>query len=453
MRRFGTSIAILTLALPAHAPAQGAFEELRHATLEGWAEDVWLQILDRNGAFGGRLSDRGILERFHQRVDDKYFLDRLSASFSLWEDYRWYGRDNGVRWGVASITKRDLIMDSEMKVLVPVGASWSIGVRFNKVDLPVANRSPVRLSIHRQFSSTTTGFVRGHVDPRKPGTDFETGIDWRHPGGARLNVTAAVLDPMNDLVFLNFDAQRQVDVDSTLEYERQPIAIRATTSLPVSKTVRMEGFVAWMRPATILAYEGRDRAAGLRQRERFAYAGTLLEWTMGPNVSAGAFASTVWARSVRTPLSPTAPVVSYRLTEQTTAVGVFGLVHPGPRWRLEGWLRHTWRPERREFLLGEANDVDFLLAAFNADVLLTYRAASGFLLAGGFAWNGARNPRGEGQVPASGTLGGIQYRFRYDVGWRGSERFAVRVGSATDFDGEGDGMSFGGARGQFTLFW
>jgi hypothetical protein len=72
----------------------------------------------------------------------------------------------------------------------------------------------------------------------------------------------------------------------------------------------------------------------------------------------------------------------------------------------------------------------------------------------GIAWNNAKTPRGAGQVPSDGTLDGIQYRFRFDLGYYKANRFKVLVGSATDVDGEGEGgTSFGGARGRFVVYW
>lgn len=447
---FVAAAASLVWTIPASAQAVPVF----HASLRGWAESSWLQILDRNGAAGGRLSERGILERFSQRIDDKYFLDRLSADFSPVEDYAWYARSNGVRWGVASITKRDLIVDADFKVRAALTEKWGIGVRFNKVDLPEARRSPIRIQLRRRISASVGAFAEGHFDPRKPGFDIEAGVDWRSAGGARVEATIAVLDPANDLVFLNFNAQRQVDVDSTLEYERQPIAARASVSVPVTAAVRLEVHGAFMRPSTILQYEGLDTTAGLRQHERFAYVGGLLEWTPTPSVMAAVFASTIRARSLRSPLSALAPVRSYRLTEQTTQVGALGMVRLSPRWVGDVWLRHAWQPERRVFLAGDGVDVDFLLRSFNSQAMLTYTARGGFTADVGVGWNRARTPRGEGQVPSSGTLAGIQYRVRFDLGWRNQDRFVVLVGSATDIDGEGQGgASFGGARGRFMLFW
>jgi hypothetical protein len=68
-----------------------------HATLRGWADDIWLRILNRTGATEGRLSEFGILQRFHPITDANYAIDLISNRFSLSENYAWYHRDGGVR--------------------------------------------------------------------------------------------------------------------------------------------------------------------------------------------------------------------------------------------------------------------------------------------------------------------------------------------------------------------
>ncbi len=446
-------VASFLVALPAPAHAQFSHDEF-HATLRGWAESVWLHALDRRSAAGGRVSENGILERFNEVIDDKYFLDRLTAAFTPIEDYEWYARESGVRWSGGSITKRSLAVDLELKATVPLGEKWGFGVRVNKTEFPEVNHTTFRFRLARSLSSRLTVFAESFLDPQKPGSDVEAGIRWRSPSDARVEATIGVLDFPNDFIYLNLNAQRQTGVDSTLEYERQPITVRTSFSVPLTSSFRLEGHGAVARPSTILAYEGKDESAGFRQHERFAFAGALLEWVPRPGLMAAAFVNTVYARSIRSPLSAAAPVASYRLTEQTTEIGIVGAVRLAPRWRVDFWARHSWRPERRVFLAGEDADVDFMLRSFNSQAVLTYRARSGFVADLGVGYNNAQTPRGDGQVPSTGSLKGIQYRIRYDAGWRIHDRFSVLVGSATDIDGEsGEGVSFGGARGRFVMYW
>ncbi len=437
--------------LPRQVQAQA--DSLFHVSLRGWAERAWLGIIDLNHSQGGRVSERGILKRFHEGIDDKYFMDRLTAAFPLMSSYEWYRRDSGVRWRTGSITKRDLIMYGEFKTKVPVGSRWAIGVRFDKVDEPEAQRSVFRVAVHREFAPSLTGYARLHLDAEKPGSDLELGVDWHHQTGLEVDFSMAVLDYANDIIYLNFDAVSQSLADSTLEYERQPLIARLGIAYPVSSRVRVEAYGGYMRPSSILAYDGRIETDGFRQAERFAFGAVMVEWAPLTKVLAGAFLTTIRARSEREPLSPSAPVAAYGLTERTTQFALFGVAQISRRWSADGWLLRTWRPEHRLFPNLEQPDVEFDMRSWNAQALLTYTAVTGFTTDLGVGWNRGIVTSGAGQVPANGTLGGIQYRIRYDVGWR-SPQFSFLVGAATDVDAEGEGgMSFGGARGRFVLYW
>ncbi len=444
---------LLAVALAAPAEALHAQSDTTfHVSLRGWAEEAWVTIMDRRGAGGGRISERGALQRFDERIDDKYHLDRLTNEFWLTDEYEWYASDNGARWQGGSISKAELVTDAEFKVRVPIDDHWAVGVRFNQITNPEGTRSPVRLLLSRKVSPALSLFAAGHIDPDKPGSDVELGLDWRLPRGGLASVALVALDAPNDLIYLNFDAVNQAAKDSTLEYERQPLGIRAAAELPLSARVRLEAYGAYIRPSTILQYDDRIETAGLWQRERFSYVGGLVEWAASPGARLGGFANTVVAATDREPLSGGAGVDAFALRERTSQVGAFYVARLSRRWTFDSWLRHTWRPERRDWGDPALEDVDYLLRTFNAQAVLTYRAPGGFLVDGGLVWHRARVPRGDGQVPATGNLVGGQYRVRYDFGWHKGRRFRLLLGSAFDID-ERTVVSFGGARARVMLLW
>lgn len=455
MARLRNAVRLLGGLVLAAAPA-AAQETALHATLRGWADETWLILLDRNGASDGRLGERGILQRWHELIDDKYHLDVLTSRFGLAEDSEWYASEHGARWWTGSITKRYLVMRGAFRTRMPLSDRWSLAVRFDRARSPEADRRPVRLALRRTLTETLSAAAEAHIDFDKPGTDLGLGLAWRAPSGATASVDVTVLDAPNDMVYLNLDAVAQPLTDSTIEYERQPIALRAAATVPLSEAVRIEAYGSYLRPATVRAYEGRDAAAGFRQEERFGYLGALLEWTPRDRWMLGAFATSVWARTDRAPLSASAPVDAYRLAERTTQVGGLVVTRLSRRWRLETWLRNVWRPERRAYadpVVAAARDVDFLLRLLEGQSHLTYTAQTGFTASGGIALKHAAVPRGAGQVPATGSLAATHRRFRYDVGWRRRDgRVRFLVGSAFDLD-ENRELSFGGARGRLMVLW
>ena len=94
---FNLFLALLTL-LPSLAHTQTDSTTL-HGTNAEWADRTWLRLLDRGAAADGRLTDKGILLRFHENIDEEYWLDFISTGPSITENYEWWQNQNGARSG------------------------------------------------------------------------------------------------------------------------------------------------------------------------------------------------------------------------------------------------------------------------------------------------------------------------------------------------------------------
>jgi hypothetical protein len=446
---------VLLLGVWLFPPALSAqTDTLEHATLQQWAEQSWLLLLDRHGSVGGRLSERGVLQRFDDYIDDKYFFDRLTAAFTMREDYTWYRRESGVRWTGGSVNRRDLLSEGEFKTTVPLSQAWDIGVRFHKEDIPTANRNALRIDVRNKFASQWTGFTSLHLDPNKPGTDVELGVRWGEIARANAMLSVTVMDAFSNVAYVTLDAASQSQIDSTLVYGSQPIALRTSAHLPLGRRFRVEGYGTFVTPSTLKAFEDHDESNGFRQNERIAYAGGLVEWKPTSTFFLGVLAATIRAESERERLSIDVPIDEYDLTEQTTQLGGFASWQIARRWMLDAWLLRAWRTEERRFRDAGLQDVDYQVRHLTWFTTLTYRALSGFTTDVGLGWDKADEPRGEKQVPAAGNLTTEHYRIRYDVGWTFKDTLQFLVGGSIDIDAErNEGMSFGGGRGRFTLYW
>lgn len=446
---------VVLLAVWLHPPALSAqTDTLAHATLQHWAEQSWLKLLDRHGSVGGRLSERGILQRFDEDIDDKYFFDRLTGGFTLREDYTWYRNESGARWLGGSINRRDLLSEGEFKTTVPLGQAWDIGVRFHKEDTPTANRNALRIGVRDKFSRQWAAFASIHLDANKPGTDVELGVKWGALDRANALLSVTVMDAFSNVAYVTLDAVSQDQIDSTLVYDKQPIAFRTALELPLGRRFRAEGYGAFVTPSTLRAFEDRDESNGFRQSERIAYAGGLVEWKPTATFFLGALAATIRAESERDKLSTDVPIDEYDLTEQTTKLGGFASWQIARRWMLDAWLLRAWRTEERRYRDASLQDVDYQVRHLTWFTTLTYRALSGFTADVGLGWDKADEPRGEKQVPATGNLTTEHYRVRYDLGWTFKNTFQFLVGGSIDIDAErNEGVSFGGGRGRFTLYW
>jgi hypothetical protein len=451
-------LALRAAAFPTSTTAQVDSASL-HATLSLWDESNWLQFLNRDAADGGRLSSLGILQRFHEDIDFEYQIDRLAAGFSMTEDYAWYRLErNGVRWSGASITKRDLLSGAQFKTAVPIGKSWNFRLQFDREVSPTTNRNRLRFEFDKSWGSGVFAYGGGSLDPVKPDSDLELGIGWRSAatGNPRheARLTLAVVDWSSNLIYLGLNAAKQPQVDSTLAYDRQPLALHGSVSSAITRTVRLEVFGMAATPSTIDQYEGLNRDQGIRQEEEFGFVGGLVEWSARPNLRIGGFATYVRAQTERSALSEGLGVDEYRLIEETTNVGAFALYGIGRQWHMEAFIARNRRPEEREYRNGTLPDVDYLDQAWTGQVVARRTTARGLVADLGILWDVRDVVRGDGQVPSAGTLGWHSYRLNAMAGWRFNSHVMFLLGAGLDLDGDRSGSSwFDGVRARLTVLW
>jgi len=254
---------VLALAWPAAGRAQS--DSLTpHFTLNGWAQDAWLTILDRDApTYGGRLSSKGILQRFDSLVDADYETTKIRFQFDDLDDYLWFRRANGARFTGGSVATQSLAIESEFKQSVPLGGRWAAQVHFNKQNLPELVRGLVRLGFTRAEPTGVFEFIEGTLTPLKPSMDIEIGAGWRD-GDMRVALSLAVLDAFNDFIYQDLKTVGEIP-DSALDYERQPVILHANLDIPLSARFRFEGHGGYLLPSVVRAYVQAVPDSGFRQ--------------------------------------------------------------------------------------------------------------------------------------------------------------------------------------------
>ena len=168
------ALIIATHAGPGSLHAQEG-RSVARATLRGWEEQVRFAVFDRGGSFYGRTSDRGILQRFNERMDAEYDLDVISSMFSLTQTYSWYQRTDGVRFWAGSIDHLQLVQQGDFKTDVALDASWSAAARFIHDESLRTKRNLLWLGFAKAIAGETYRlFLRGTLTAKK--RDKLTGI-------------------------------------------------------------------------------------------------------------------------------------------------------------------------------------------------------------------------------------------------------------------------------------
>jgi len=430
------------------ALAQSDTSQVARGTLRGWEEQVRLAIFDRNGSFYGRTSDRGILQRFNERMDSEYDLDVISSAFSLSEQYSWYNRENGARYWAGSIDHLRLIQHGDFKALVGLGDSWAADVQLNYQETLRADRALLWLGFRHKLSDDDAHlFLRGTLRAVKPDADVELGVVLR-PGGGSLTFAVAALDLFSDFNYQVLEVDPAV-ADSAIDYTSHPFTLRAALDMPIGRRFRTEAYALVMTP-TSLSVESQTRPGeGFEQDESYAYAGALAEWMPSARTALGLLAAWVRAGLDRGPLPNGHPDDDFDLREEEWRVGPYAIHSFEKRFALEAWLGRIWRTEVRlrpdTTIAPDPLYEDRTWAGRNS---LIYKAAKGFRGELGLDFT-VRETSGSPPVPTLSPLERNNFRLRSDFGWHFAQRASFLLGANLDLD---DG-SFDGAHGRFTLNW
>ena len=423
-----------------------------HATIAGWAEETWLLILDRGGADGGRLTERGILLRFHEGIDAEYWADQISTRYGLVDEYRWQTSASGARFWSGSINMVDMIDGFEIKAPASLGRGWTAAVRFDQGRSPPIDRNLLRLRFTKTWGRPFV-FFGGSLHAYKPELDLTLGAGLADPGG-RTTVSLTWLDSFSDAIYQGLEVWEGF-ADTAIDYERQAFALRAAVERRLGRHFRAEVDAAVMLPARIRAYAQVAPDSGFVQREEFAFAAGLVEWAFTPRLAVGGIAHWVRAVTDRSPLPDGGAENDYLLTEETTRLGAYVLWRPLRDWRFESWVTHEWRPERRDYRGGAGDDVNYEDRAWRGSTGVTYRAPAGFRAEAAFEMDLRDVIRGDGQVPAQESLDHHNTRIRLEIGWEFGNTLRVEAGYRIDLDGDDyqDKSWYDGAHGGFILHW
>ncbi len=455
-RRVLDGFFVLLLAAISCARVAQAQESSRpaRATLKGWEEYARTTIQDRTGSFFGRLAEQGILQRFgHRELDAEYDLDLVSFSPSLEEEYRWYGRENGVRFWTGSINHLHLVQNAQFKATVPLSSSWAAAAQVYHQRTLQAHRSLVRLTVRHDLRPRRLQLVfSGTLKDDKPDTDLEAGLVVMGSGGSA-TVAFGVLDPFNDFITQTLGVEYLTD--SIVDYTTQPFSGRVSVEWSLSRNLRLEAYALAVTPSSVRVSLSSDPAAGFSQDERYGYAAGLLEWTPNAATAIGVLATWVRSRIARSSASGARPADNFELTESETRWGLYAIHRFSSRFSAEGWVSRVIRPEDRLYRdPGAGVDARYRDRAWTGRVSGTYQAPSGFRgeLGLDFVARGIPDP---GAVPDRAFLADNNYRLRFDLGWRFGSRALFVVGSNIDLDKDNGTAigTFDGGHGRFTFYW
>ena len=318
------------------------------ATLAAWADQMWLSLLDRDGAYYGRLAEEGIFQRFNPRMNPEYEMDIRTNLFQPGEDARWAGSPNGFRLAAASINHPHILNIVDWRQGIHVSGPVDLMARYRRERTLTARRDYPWIGVRwRDVIGTpwTVGVGIG-VHFFKPSADVEVALarSWID-GGDRswtLEVRLAALDAFNEAIFQGLGVKAE-EVDAHYDYAGAPLAARTTLRAAASRW-RAELHAGSSRRSEVrvtVPATGRDP---FTQFEQVAFLGTLLQVTPIERVTMALYGT--WTRA-DTERRAAANGIGFTLREQTVTVGARARTRLNPSWAVETELARVRRPEWR----------------------------------------------------------------------------------------------------------
>ena len=331
----------------ATSPA-GETDSAAIATLAAWADQVWLSLLDRDGAYHGRLAEEGVFQRFNPEMSPEYELDIRTNLFHPSEDARWAEPPNGFRVAGASISHPHILNVVDWRQEIHVSGPVDLMARYRRERSLTARRDYPSVGVRWRdvLGTPWTARVGIGVHFFKPSADVEVALarSWRD-GEDRswtLEVRLAALDAFNEVIFQGLGV-RADEVDAHYDYAGIPLAARTTLRAAASRW-RAELHAGSSRRSEVhvtFPAIGRDP---FTQLERVAFLGALLQVTPLERVTLALYGT--WARA-DTERRALARGLGFTLREQTMTAGARARTRLSPRWAVETELARVRRPERR----------------------------------------------------------------------------------------------------------
>ena len=180
-------------------------------------------MLDRDGAYYGRLAEEGTFQRLNLKMDHEYELDVRSSLFDPSEDARWAELPNGFRIAGGSISHPHILNFVDWRQEIHVSGPVDLMARYRRERSLTARRDYPWVGVRWRDALGTPWTVQVGIGVHffKPSADVEVALarSWRD-GEDRswtLEVRLAALDAFNETIFQGLGV-RADEVDAHYDY-------------------------------------------------------------------------------------------------------------------------------------------------------------------------------------------------------------------------------------------
>ncbi|MGM0588814.1 MAG: hypothetical protein ACQETE_10390 [Bacteroidota bacterium] len=265
--------------LPHQAIAQkaGYMADWNSITIQGWAEDMRIRLLDRRHTVSGFITDRGAFQMYTYRMNPEFGLNLFTYRYTPQEDYLWYRSPNGIRTYAGNSNGLNLATKTEIKTDVEISEGHTVQLQLKQQADARASRVWAEPSYAFNFAGKHAIGVSHTVSNYKPDLDATFFYQYGNQQEGMFKLAYSLMDYANDWVFPNLESQVSY-ADTVRVYDQAPRLWNIKALSPQWGRFRFEAEVGFQRESKAEIYSPRDSLDRYQHNETNSYQTAMLEY-------------------------------------------------------------------------------------------------------------------------------------------------------------------------------
>jgi hypothetical protein len=249
----------------------------RAYTLEGWAQQERLFVLDQRHALENRLYDRGMFRHITPKMDREYSLDMLLYQFTVEELSRWSEAENSIHVRLGSIGRDLFAFYSHLHSRVRLAEHHDLEINAVIQQDGRADRAFLEVGYSWQVADRHAIGVEHTLSEYKPDLDLSARYEFQDRRFGRASAYLTIQDVYNNFIYnqLGITPDRRQIIRS---FSDLPYFFSLSLDSPDRYALRGE-LAAGIQPLNRIDYWSQtDEAYRYFDEERLRYLGALVEY-------------------------------------------------------------------------------------------------------------------------------------------------------------------------------
>jgi hypothetical protein len=350
------AVFLLLLVIPKQlmAQSQDYVADWNSVTIQGWAEDMRIRLLDRRHTYSGFITDRGAFQMYNYRMNPEFGLNMFTFNFTPQEDYLWYRSPNGIRTYVGDINGLEVATKTEIKTDIEITEGHTVQLNLKQQADARASRVWAEPGYSFNFAGKhSIGFTHT-LSNYKPDLDATFFYRYGNQQEGMVKLSYTLMDYANNWVFEDLD--KQVSFADTLRrYDQAPRLWEIKALSPQWGRFRIEIDAGFQRESKAQIYSPRDSLDRYMHKEKNSFQSAMLEYD-SEFITAGVIYERNHSEMERDTLTGSNNNWRYKGHQTMRRIGAFILAN-SQDFRWETW---AWMGKYEDYRKGERYPFDGL---------------------------------------------------------------------------------------------